>query len=194
MVGVFETHVVPSKLWSCFWTQRFKVWHLLPRKLGVFIWDDADRRASLHGWKCHPLQKAEKAVWDLVFWSGTILWTTRACGPALRENGRFSSTLLPISYCVCHVRLSCREVHSRTMAQSLMLVMHQRIRSIHINISRVTSLHLEPLRPLSDQMFFFSSFNSNFTRQSQSHDWTLELARWMMILNRHVLHQPGLPM
>lgn len=45
------------------------------RKLGVFIWDDADRRTSLHGWKCDPLQKAEKVDWDLVFWSGTIPWT-----------------------------------------------------------------------------------------------------------------------
>ncbi len=74
-----------------------------------------------------------------------------------RENGRFSSTSLPMSYRVC-LRLSCREVHSRTMlAQSLMLVMHQRIRSIQINISRVTSLHLEPLRqtPFRSDVSFF---------------------------------------
>lgn len=178
-----------------------KIQSLAPalRKLGVFIWDDADRRTSLHGWKCHPLQKAEKADWDLVFWSGTIPWTTRACGLALRENGRFSSIcygflIVYAMYaclaekCIpgpCWLKAGCWScINAFEAFKSIPVRWH------------LASICIEPLRSLLDQMLFLVSlsFNSNSKRKSQSHDWTLEPARWKMILNQHVLHQPGLPM
>lgn len=134
-----------------------KIQSLAPalRKLGVFIWDDADRRTSLHGWKCDPLQKAEKADWDLVFWSGTIPWTTRACGPALRENGRFSSICYGflIVYAMSCLAEKCIPGCWLKAGCWSCINAFEAFKSIPVRW-HLASICIEPLRSLLDQMLF----------------------------------------